>query len=216
MGESAMKRVLNWMTDLKKECSVCAGSGKIPCTCNDNYEIACPNCNGKGVSSRRVTASQKFEVPCDHPQCQKGKVPCGVCNGTGKTPQGESCSHCQGSGRVNCPVCKGLGRVERVKQESWLEHETCHICNGRGLTACPYCHGTKERTCPDCKGTGKVLNTGKIAVMAVLAVLLLAVPVLFVIVAGITLGGVLFTLWKEHQEKQQAREEVLFGDDDEE
>ncbi|MBR5319867.1 MAG: hypothetical protein IKU46_09785 [Peptococcaceae bacterium] len=211
-----MKRVLNWMTDLKKECSVCAGSGKIPCTCNDNYEIACPNCNGKGVSSRRVTASQKFEVPCDHPQCQKGKVPCGVCNGTGKTPQGESCSHCQGSGRVNCPVCKGLGRVERVKQESWLEHETCHICNGRGLTACPYCHGTKERTCPDCKGTGKVLNTGKIAVMAVLAVLLLAVPVLFVIVAGITLGGVLFTLWKEHQEKQQAREEVLFGDDDEE
>ena len=78
------------------------------------------------------------------------------------------------------------------------------------------CGGCKNRTCPDCKGKGTVLNVGKLAVIAVLAVLLLAVPVLFVIAAGITLGGVLFMLWKEHQTKQQAREEVLFGDDDEE
>ena len=112
-----MKRVLNWLKDLKKECPVCAGSGKIPCTCSDNYEITCPNCSGKGVSSRRVTASQKFEVPCDHPHCVGGKVACGVCNGTGKTPDGENCPHCHGKGRVNCPVCKGLGRIERVKQE---------------------------------------------------------------------------------------------------
>ena len=106
--------------------------------------------------------------------------------------------------------------MERVKQESWVEHETCHICNGRGLVECYHCHGSKERTCPDCKGTGRVLNAGKIAVLAAIAVLLLAVPVLFVIVAGITLGGYLFMLWKEHQEKQQAREEILFSDDDDE
>ncbi len=210
-----MKRIFNWFTDLKKECSVCAGSGKIPCTCSDNYEITCPNCNGKGVSSKRVTASQKFEVPCDHPQCVKGKVPCGVCNGTGKAPDGTDCPHCKGTGKVNCPVCKGLGRIQRVKQESWLENETCHICNGRGLIACPYCHGTKERKCPDCKGTGKVLNVGKIALIASLFVLMLAVPILFIITAGITLGGVLFMLWKEHQTKQAEREQILFGDDEE-
>ena len=60
-----------------------------------------------------------------------------------------------------------------------------------------------------------VLNVGKIAVIAIIAMLLLMVPVLFVAVAGVSLGGVLFMLWKEHQEKQQAREEVLFGDDEE-
>ena len=60
-----------------------------------------------------------------------------------------------------------------------------------------------------------MLNVGKIAVIAIIAMLLLMVPVLFVAVAGVSLGGVLFMLWKEHQEKQQAREEVLFGDDEE-
>lgn len=208
-----MKRVLKWITDLKKQCGVCAGKGTIPCTCNDNHEITCPNCHGKGVASRRVTASQKYEVPCDHPQCTAGKVPCGVCNGTGKTPQGEDCAHCHGTGTVPCPVCKGLGRVARVKQESWLANEPCHVCHGRGLVPCFYCHGSKERTCPHCKGKGTVLNTGKIAVMAIAAVLLLAVPVLFVLLAGISLGGVLFMLWQEHREKQQAREAALFDDE---
>ena len=58
-----------------------------------------------------------------------------------------------------------------------------------------------------------MLNTGKIAVMASVAVLLLAVPVLFVLLAGISLGGVLFMLWQEQREKQQARETALFDEE---
>ena len=191
-----MKQMIKWLTSFKKECSVCTGAGRVACSCNENCEIACPNCNGTGVVPRQVTTTQKLEMPCDNRQCQQGKVLCGVCNGTGKNPQGESCTACHGSGRIACPICGGTGRMERVKQESWLEHETCHVCNGRGVVACYFCHGSKERVCPACKGKGVVWDKGKLAVLAVIAVLLLATPVLVIAIAVIGLGGALFMLWK--------------------
>lgn len=203
MEENIVKQAVAWLTTLKKECPVCEGSGEIPCDCNENNERECPNCKGKGVIPKQKTATQKMELPCDHPQCRNGKVTCGSCNGTGLTPQGEPCPDCKGSGQVNCPVCKGLGRMERVKQESWIEHETCHVCNGRGVVDCYYCHGTKKRACPDCKGKGTVLDKGKIAVIAVLSMLLMAIPVLFIAVALIALGGLGFTVWKNHNGKDE-------------
>lgn len=212
-----MNQTLKWITTMKKECPTCTGSGTISCKCNDNNEIACPNCGGKGVVTRRATTTQKKEMPCDHPQCQQGKVSCGVCNGTGRTAKGEPCPSCKGKGTVTCPVCGGLGRIQRSTQESWLEHETCHICNGRGMVDCYLCHGTKERVCPTCKGKGTVLDQGKIVLLVALALLLLAVPVLFVAVAGIALGGCLFLLWKEQQsrkEEQAASEQSEPTDED--
>lgn len=191
-----MKQIIKWLTTLKKECSVCTGTGVIACSCNENNEITCPNCNGKGVVPRQVTTTQKIEMPCDNPQCQQGKVLCGHCNGTGKGPDGAPCSTCHGSGKTDCPVCGGVGRVERAKQEAWLEHETCHVCNGRGLVDCYLCHGSKERVCPTCKGKGTVLDKGKLAVLGILSVLLLATPVLIIAIAAIGLGGALFMLWK--------------------
>lgn len=201
-----MNQILTWLTSFKKECSVCTGTGKIACKCNENNEITCPSCNGKGAVSRQVTTTQKMEIPCDHPQCQQGKVLCGICNGTGKNPQGEPCAACRGSGKIDCPVCGGVGRIQRVKQESWLEHETCHICNGRGMVECYLCHGTKERVCPTCKGKGTVLNQGKIAVLLLLAVLIVAMPMLFIAVAAILLGYGVFQLVKA--QTQEAAQEA--------
>lgn len=199
-----MKQIVRWLTNFKKECSVCTGTGRMACNCNENYEIACPHCNGKGVVSRQVTTTQKIEMPCDNPQCQQGKVLCGICNGTGKNSQGGSCSICHGSGKLTCTVCGGIDRVERVKQESWLEHKTCHVCNGRGVVDCYLCHGSKERVCPACNGKGVVWDKGKLAVFSMIAVLLLAMPMLVMAIAAIGLGGSLFMLWKSYTQEDDS------------
>lgn len=204
-----MNRILKWLSTLKKECPVCTGTGKIQCACNDNHEIACPNCSGKGVVSRQVTTTQKIELPCDAPQCQQGKVICGTCNGSGKTAQGESCGVCHGSGTLNCPVCGGVGRIERVKQESWLEHETCHVCNGRGMVTCYLCNGDKERVCPECKGKGRVLDKGKIAVLFILLLLLLAMPIMVIAVTAIVLSGYVFLLVKAYKKEEECPETII-------
>ncbi len=94
--------------------------------------------------------------------------------------------------------------MERVKQESWLEHETCHVCNGRGVVDCYLCHGSKERVCPTCNGKGVVWDKGKLAVFAMIAVLLLAMPMLVIAIAAIGLGWVLFMLWKSYKQKNDS------------
>jgi len=200
-----MNRSVQWLFSLKKECPTCTGAGRIACSCNENHELVCPNCSGKGVVARQVTATQKVEMPCDNPQCQKGKVTCGVCNGTGQTADGAACKACHGTGKTDCPVCGGLGRIRRLKQESWTEHETCHVCNGRGMVECYLCHGEKERVCPTCKGDGVVWNTGKLAFFAVMAVLLVAMPVVCIALLLLALGGCGFWAWK--QRKTQSAED---------
>ena len=199
-----MKALFSRLTNFKKECPVCNSTGKIVCNCNDNKELSCPNCKGNGVVSVRKTTSQTYEVPCDYPGCRHGKVQCGVCSGTGKNADGTPCTTCRGTGKVNCRVCNGVGKVKRVKQESWLEHETCHICNGRGMVACYQCHGSKERVCPECKGKGEVLNVGKIVLMAVVALAVIAMPVMVAAVALLALGYCLFQL----EEKNDANTKV--------
>ena len=187
----------------KKECPVCNSTGKIVCNCNENNELSCPNCRGTGVVSVRKTTSQTYEVPCDYAGCKKGKVACGVCSGTGKHADGAPCNVCKGKGTVNCHVCDGVGKIKRVKQETWLEHEPCHICNGRGMVECYQCHGSKERVCPECKGTGIVKNTKKIALFVLLALLVIAMPVLVAVIAFVGLGYCLFTLEQKNKENDQ-------------
>ena len=48
-----------------------------------------------------------------------------------------------------------------------------------------------------------MLNTGKIAAICILVVLLLAMPALFIAVAGISLGGCIFMLQKERKMVQE-------------
>ena len=195
-----MSGIFSWLTDFQKECLVCDHTGKIECNCNENHELSCPNCHGTGVVSVRKTTSQKYEVPCDYPGCHHGKVMCGACNGTGKHADGTPCKTCHGSGRTTCKVCGGVGKIKRIKQETWLEHEPCHICNGRGLVECYQCRGTKERVCPECKGKGTVRNTKKIALLILLLLSVIAMPVLVALVALIGLGYCLFTLEQKNKE----------------
>lgn len=202
-----MKHIISRL--LKKECPVCNSTGKIVCNCNVHHELSCPNCHGTGVVSVRKTVSQVYEVPCDHPACHKGKVPCGVCLGSGKNGDGTSCKACHGTGTVPCPVCGGVGKIKRVKQETWLAHEPCHICGGRGLVACYQCHGTKERVCPECKGEGTVWNVGKIVLLLMLAVAVIAMPVLIAVVAFIALGYCLFRLEKKNTRADEEDDDAM-------
>ena len=139
------------------------------------------------------------------------KVSCGVCSGTGKNADGTPCRACKGTGIVDCHVCGGVGKIKRVKQETWLEHEPCHICNGRGMVACYQCHGTKERVCPECKGSGTVRNTCKIVLLAVMALLVIAMPVLAAIAALIGLGYCLFSIEQKNKEKAQNKRDYVTG-----
>ena len=200
-----MNQLVTWLTSFKKECPVCTGTGTIPCNCNENNENICPNCGGEGVVKKQKTITQKVEMPCDNPLCQNGKVVCGACNGTGKNGQGDVCEKCHGKGQVDCSVCSGIGRITRVKQESWMEPETCHICNGRGVVPCYHCHGTKERVCPECKGKGTVLNRGKLLFFASVAVLIIANPIFAIAVMGVVIGWCVFKIWhKADQEEETA------------
>lgn len=204
-----MKQIFSRLISLKKECPVCNSTGKIICNCDEHYELSCPNCHGTGVVSTRKTTSQVYEVPCDHPACQKGTVPCNVCLGTGKNEDGTPCNACRGKGRVSCPVCGGIGKIKRVKQETWLEHEPCHICDGRGLVSCYQCHGTKERVCPECKGKGTVWNVGKIMLIAISAVIVIAMPVVIAVMASLALGYVLFQLEQQNKSTDKEQEEKV-------
>lgn len=88
-----MKQMRSLQSFFQKECPVCNSTGKIVCNCNENSELSCPNCHGTGVVSVRKTTSQTYEVPCDYPGCNKGKVSCNVCNGTGKMQTGQHVRH---------------------------------------------------------------------------------------------------------------------------
>lgn len=190
-----------------KSCPTCEGDGKIACDCNDFAERTCPNCNGSGVNQKRKSMIQKVEQPCDNPLCNGGKVPCGVCKGTGKNSLGEPCPTCHGSGKTNCVVCNGLGRMKRSKEESWIEHETCHICNGRGMVECYHCHGSKKRTCTTCKGSGKVLNTGKLGILAGLGLFSLLIPVVGILVGGAVLGTCIYIVMQDKKESEETAAE---------
>lgn len=186
-----------------KTCPTCEGDGQIVCDCNDFAERSCPNCNGKGVVQTRKSMIQKVEQPCDNPLCNGGKVTCGVCKGTGLNASGEKCTTCHGSGKTNCPVCKGIGKISRSKEESWVEHATCHVCNGRGMVECYHCHGDKKRLCTTCKGKGTVLNTGKLGLMAGLGLLALLIPVIGILLGGAMLGIVVFVVMQDKKEEQE-------------
>lgn len=195
-----------WLTDYRKICSSCDGTGVVACHCNENNEILCPNCNGKGSIEKRVVVTQKMEVPCDHPGCEQGKVQCGICHGTGTGLDGASCSECRGKGEVDCPVCFGINKIHRDHQETWTEHTTCHLCHGCRYVPCPLCHGTKEKVCPECKGRGIVANKGKLSLVVAGVVLVALLPTLFIAVAGLMIGYCLFRLWRITVNDEQKQE----------
>lgn len=63
---------------------------------------------------------------------------------------------------------------------------------------------SKERVCPACNGKGVVWDRGKLAVFSMIAVLLLAMPMLVMAIAAIGLGGSLFMLWKSYKQEDDS------------
>ena len=73
---------------------------------------------------------------------------CNVCEGTGAEPgtEPETCSRCNGNGRVRVQQNTLFGRMETER--------TCDACGGSGKIIKEKCH--------ECKGSGKVRKTRKI------------------------------------------------------
>ena len=200
---NVLKQTIAWF---KKECPACQATGITTCHCNEHYEIVCPECMGKGVIDECVTASNIVEIPCDHPECQNGTVPCSYCQGSGKTSDGDTCSYCQGSGRVECPLCQGTGRIKRKHQEQWIAHRQCPTCGGRRYVACPYCHGTKNRVCPVCHGEGEVWNKGRLAIAGLGVLVLTMMPMIAITVLGFAAAGLTLYLACQYFPPQAAKE----------
>ena len=78
------------------------------------------------------------------------KDPCTKCNGTGAKPgtSPETCSKCQGKGKVVYTQQSLFGMVQNV--------QTCPECNGSGKIV--------RDKCPDCRGTGYIASKKKIKV----------------------------------------------------
>ncbi|MBN3288301.1 SSUH2 protein, partial [Polyodon spathula] len=77
---------------------------KIP---NTAYVKPCHTCTGMGM------------IPCT--KCARcGSKQCWVCNGSRVRAGGESCHHCNGSGRTTCDGCNGTGL------------NSCNTCKGKG------------------------------------------------------------------------------------
>jgi len=76
---------------------------------------------------------------------------CHLCHGTGAAFQ--SCTRCEGHGRIICDLCQG-NKVNIESTSFGERYFTCSRCNGSGIVPCPVCEGTKleKRKCAHCKG----------------------------------------------------------------
>jgi len=129
------------------DCLMCNGVGSKPCYgCNGSGifgGLACYGCSGKGTIScftcggtgtiyhkytqlpDTVTTTpnpERTTAICDN--CEKGKVVCSLCNGSGHFGTGEAPSY-GGNGDYTyeklCQICYGLGKTK------------CYTCGGDGI-----------------------------------------------------------------------------------
>lgn len=91
---------------------------------------------------------------------------------------GQTCTTCQGIGRLGCEDCHGQGKVpcgnkecvagmevcrkcdgtrmENDRRDSRTVKQTCTHCQGRGIAPCEDCEGRGYEVCEDCKGLGDI------------------------------------------------------------
>lgn len=97
-------------TDRVDKCSVCGGSGQVPCgSCFGRGEVLCGSCSGTGFRTeiRLISRDEWFNGQWERRLCSESvRVPCGC--GTGY----RSCFNCGGSGNVKCSECSGYGQLK--------------------------------------------------------------------------------------------------------
>jgi|GEM_PF-5337358 len=84
---------------------------------------------------------------------------CRNCRGSGTVR--ETCSTCNGRGKLHCTNCKNgkvLNWVIRYKKRAKFEEADCSKCNGTTQISCEECNqtGLVTATCRACSGSGKV------------------------------------------------------------
>ena len=109
----------------QKNCTMCGGSGKMPCTSCTGGRIRCAVCGGLGMKTTTTmvqvtTYTTSFSpfggstmIPTTRYETRTQQVPCGSCSG-GYT----MCYSCNGTGRKNCPGCGGTGKVNSGSSSS--------------------------------------------------------------------------------------------------
>jgi len=121
------------------ECEYCDGRGSTDCDNCDYGNISCGTCDESGMVECTECGGERT-------------VPCDTCDGTGEDEEGESCTECDGSGKVTCDECDGGGK------------STCQDCDGDGETSCNECGGDGSTTCDECYGRGSTEVTDSIPV----------------------------------------------------
>jgi len=74
---------------------------------------------------------------------------CTNCDGEGRV----ECGECDTEGDVECDMCDGTGELEGDE-----ENEECEYCDGEGERPCNYCDGDGYSECDHCEGTGEVAS----------------------------------------------------------
>jgi len=95
---------------------------------------------------------EKKTDPTANQQCEKiVKDTCHLCHGSGTALQ--SCTRCEGHGKIICDLCKG-NKVNIEMTSFGDRYFTCSRCDGAGIILCPVCDNTKleKRKCVNCWG----------------------------------------------------------------
>lgn len=140
-------------------CGVCSGTKKVHCRFRgsigegeNRFPLACDK--GK-ISCINCLGSGKINWKVGPPDpcrvCTRGKVPCPYCNGKAKIP----CSYCSAKGKVTgvCEACLGM---RHYPCPSTQVKSACKACRDKKKISCPSCLGRKRvRTlCKECYGLG--------------------------------------------------------------
>ena len=184
----------------EKICDICNGNGVLTnCdTCNGTKRVICPTCNPNGINTTGKidcpVCGGDGKINCQNHHtttegactvCEKGKITCLTCSGTGTCQDclnDEKCNTCGGVGKLYCDICGNTGRVypcyECGSETVEDADPNCQVCGGTGGEVdCPNCYGGTEgyvcpecgggtclsckgeKKCSDCDGTGKITCT---------------------------------------------------------
>lgn len=129
-------------------CPSCRGAGETKCSnCSGGGTLRCNNCSGSGTIRRQVTRSTQVWIPerYDSNGYKIGNTGTYTTQ-TSYDTVSESCSSCNGRGRITCSTCYGDGKI------------SCKRCGASGKITCGTCSGSGRNTCPICQGKKQLLH----------------------------------------------------------
>lgn len=156
------------------KCFSCGGKigAQVPCPACPDGGFACPGCQGTGTlqcpacggAGKAGVDSLKCLVcagggKLDCLLCDKGRIKCVRCKGTGKVAL--ECPTCGRTGHLRCPDCAGYAKEAKCPACNGTHQEKCPACGGSGdqPKQCDRCLGYGVQPCNRCYGHGKAICT---------------------------------------------------------